>query len=157
MPVDVQGNHPNRSPSAASARLAVDGGKQTESSGHAPGDLFAADRQGEFLAMILHELQDPLGSIFAGVAFVRDLEFSRDAFLRNAVRRASNFRGRKDKGNGLWHAHLEGLEISPRSAYRPALSEEDIRIHAWLNERLAALHHERRGLWSKIGRFLFGN
>jgi hypothetical protein len=34
---------------------------------------------------------------------------------------------------------------------------EDIRLHAWLNERLAALHHERDGLWAKIRRFLFGN
>ena len=32
----------------------------------------AADRRGEFLAMVLDELQDPLGSILAGVAFARD-------------------------------------------------------------------------------------
>ena len=87
----------------------------------------------------------------------RYLELSREVLLRNAVRRANNFRGGMDKGNGPWHARLEGLEISPRSAYRPSLSEEDIRIHAWLNERLAALRHERRGRWSKIRRFLFGN
>jgi signal transduction histidine kinase len=74
MPVDVQGNHPNRSPGAAPARLAVGGGKQTQSRRPGPADLLAADRRGEFLAMVLHELQDPLGSILAGVAFVRDTE-----------------------------------------------------------------------------------
>ena len=74
MPVAVQSHHPHRSPGAAPARLAVGGGKQTESSRHAPGELLAADRRGEFLAMVLHELQNPLGSILAGVAFVRDTE-----------------------------------------------------------------------------------
>jgi signal transduction histidine kinase len=36
--------------------------------------LLAADRRGEFLAMVLHELRGPLGNILAGVAFVRDTE-----------------------------------------------------------------------------------
>ncbi len=74
MPVAVQSNTRNRSPGAASARLAVGGGKATESSRHGPADLLAADRRGEFLAMVLHELQNPLGSILAGVAFARDAE-----------------------------------------------------------------------------------
>jgi signal transduction histidine kinase len=34
------------------------------------------NRRGEFLAMVLHELQNPLGSILAGVAFVRENEGS---------------------------------------------------------------------------------
>jgi signal transduction histidine kinase len=74
MPVAIQSHHPHRSPGAAPARLAVGGGKQTESSRHAPGELLAADRRGEFLAMVLHELQNPLGSILTGVAFARDTE-----------------------------------------------------------------------------------
>jgi hypothetical protein len=40
--------------------------------------------------------------------------------------------------------------------YRPPLSLEDIRLHALLNERLAALHRERHGLWPTMQRFLWG-
>jgi hypothetical protein len=32
------------------------------------------------------------------------------------------------------------------------LTEEDLRIHAWLNERLAAIHYERHGLWPRANR-----
>jgi len=74
MPVAVQRHYPRRSPGAAPARLAVGAGKQTDSRRHAPGDLLAADGRGEFLAMVLHELKNPLGSILAGVAFARDTE-----------------------------------------------------------------------------------
>ncbi len=77
MLVAVQSHQLRRSPGAAHARLALGGGKQTEPSRHAPGELLAADRRGEFLAMVLHELQNPLGSIFAGVALARDAEGSR--------------------------------------------------------------------------------
>jgi signal transduction histidine kinase len=80
MPVAVQSHYPHRSPDAAPARLAVGGGKQAESSRHAPGEVLAADRRGEFLAMVLHELQNPLGSILAGVACARDAE----GFLRQS-------------------------------------------------------------------------
>jgi hypothetical protein len=62
----------------------------------------------------------------------RYLELSRETFLRNKVRRASNFHRRKGKGNGPWHTRLEGPGIIPRSADWPELTEEDIRIHAWL-------------------------
>jgi hypothetical protein len=41
--------------------------------------------------------------------------------------------------------------------YRPPLSAEDLRTHAWINERLAVLDRERHGLWAKVRRFLFGN
>jgi signal transduction histidine kinase len=76
MPVAVQIHDPYRSKGAAPARLAGGEGKQTKSSRDAPGELLAADRRGEFLAMVLHELQNPLGSILAGVAFARDTEVS---------------------------------------------------------------------------------
>src|SRR5260370_15990186 len=72
MPVDVQSSPVELSPGANPGRVAVGGGKQPESSRHGPGDLLAADRRGEFLAMVLHELQGPLGSILAGVALARD-------------------------------------------------------------------------------------
>ena len=40
--------------------------------------------------------------------------------------------------------------------YRPPLTAEDLRIHAWINERLAELHRERHGLWTKVRHILFG-
>jgi hypothetical protein len=89
--------------------------------------------------------------------FDRQAEVSRAAFVRDVLPRESRFRSRKDQGNGRWHARLESPGILPLSASRPPLTEADIRIHAWLNERLAALHHQRHGLWSKIRRLLFGS
>jgi len=41
-----------------------------------------------------------------------------------------------------------------RPGLRQPLTEEDTRIHALLNERLAALHHERHGLWPRANRLL---
>jgi len=59
--------------------------------------------------------------------------------------------GCRDEKNGRWQDRLNRLSVIPtRSACEPEPSEEDIRVHAWLNERLAALHRERNSLWSKI-------
>jgi signal transduction histidine kinase len=74
MHVAVQSHHPHLSPGAAPDYVGVGRGKQTESSSHAQGELLAAARRGEFLAMVVHELRNPLGSILAGVAFARDTE-----------------------------------------------------------------------------------
>lgn len=49
---------------------------------------------------------------------------------------------------------LRAIENWPEEN-RP-LTEEDVRIHAWLNERLAILARERRGLWPTIRR-MFGS
>jgi hypothetical protein len=43
------------------------------------------------------------------------------------------------------------------SGDRPPLTAEDLRIHAWINQRLAALHRERHGLWAKVRRVLLRN
>jgi hypothetical protein len=43
------------------------------------------------------------------------------------------------------------------SSARPALTARDFRIHAWLTQRMAALHYERHGLWPRLRRFLFGD
>jgi hypothetical protein len=40
---------------------------------------------------------------------------------------------------------------------QPALTAEDLRIHGWINERLAAVHQEQHGFWSRVRRFLSGN
>ena len=96
MPVDLHTNRLERSPGAAPARFPAGEGKETASRPDAIGDLPAADPRGEFLAMVLHELQDPLGSILAGVAFVRDTEGTRPQSewvwtgLENATRQVQN-------------------------------------------------------------------
>jgi hypothetical protein len=41
-----------------------------------------------------------------------------------------------------------------RPGHRQPLTEKDLRIHAWLNERLALLQYERHGLWPKSRRLL---
>jgi hypothetical protein len=41
--------------------------------------------------------------------------------------------------------------------HRPPLTAEDLRIHAWIDERLALLHRERQGLWAKVRRFLLAD
>jgi len=93
MSVAVHSLHTNRSLGAVPAHRVTGGGKPRKSSRHAPGDELAADRRGEFLAMVLHELQNPLGSIVAGVAFVRETEDFRPqsewlwAGLENASRK----------------------------------------------------------------------
>src|SRR5262245_37364142 len=75
--------------------------------------------------------------------FARHPEVSREEFLLDAVGRELTLRDRP--------------ETNPEPTVRPPLTEEDIRLHARLNERLAALHYERYGLWPRLRRFLFGN
>jgi hypothetical protein len=75
--------------------------------------------------------------------FARHPEVSPQEFLLDALGRELILR--------------EGPGTSPWPAYRPPLTEEDLRIHALLDERLAALHRERHGLWSRVRRLLFGN
>jgi hypothetical protein len=52
------------------------------------------------------------------------------------------------------------VSADPQMAWRPTHrrppSPEEIRFHAWLNERLAALQPSREGVWLRIRRFLFG-
>jgi signal transduction histidine kinase len=74
MSVAVGSQHAHSSPRAARARLAVGGVKQSKSSPHTPAELLAADRRGEFLAMVSHELKNSLASILVGVEFARDTE-----------------------------------------------------------------------------------
>jgi hypothetical protein len=84
-------------------------------------------------------------------------EVSRQEFLLEAVRREIHFREQRETGNGAGPVRRQDKGTSRWSTARPRLSAEDIRLHAWLTERLAVLHHERHGLWPKFRRFLFGN
>jgi signal transduction histidine kinase len=74
MPVDVQGIHLSLEPGAAPEQLAFGKEKQTESSRYFTGELLAANRRDEFLAMVLHELRNPLGSILTAIDLLRDAE-----------------------------------------------------------------------------------
>src|SRR5262249_61373178 len=74
MRADLQNNCLDHSPGPARAYVAARRKRQPESSRDTAAELLGADPRGEFLAMVLHELQDPLGAIVAGVAFVRDTD-----------------------------------------------------------------------------------
>jgi len=81
-------------------------------------------------------------------------EVSRDEFLLEALRREIYFRERQEAGRLVgWQDHRS----SRWSTARPRPTDEDVRMHAWLAERLAVLHHERHGLWPRLRRFLFSN
>jgi hypothetical protein len=70
-------------------------------------------------------------------------EVSREEFLHEAVRREIDRR--------------EGQGATRRPTTRTPLTAEDIRIHAWLSDRLEMLHYERYSLWPRLRRFLLGN
>jgi hypothetical protein len=84
-------------------------------------------------------------------------EVSREEFLWEAVRREIHFREQRATGNGAGRARRKGQGTSKWSTAQLPLSAEDLRIHAWLTERLTVLHDERHGLWPRLRRFLFGN
>jgi hypothetical protein len=83
-------------------------------------------------------------------------EISREEFLLEALRREIHFCEQKETGNGAGLGSREGHGISRRSTLPPPPSAEDIRMHAWLAERLAVLYYERHGRWPKLRRFLLG-
>jgi hypothetical protein len=54
--------------------------------------------------------------------------------------------------HGLGQVRMSRDWRPARRGHRPPLTEEDLRIHAWLSERLAAIQHERHGLWPRATR-----
>jgi len=82
---------------------------------------------------------------------------SRQEFLLEAVQRQMHFHERTETEQGTGLARWQRRAITRWSTARPPLSAEDIRLHAWLSERLAVLHRERYGLLPKLRRLLFGN
>jgi hypothetical protein len=84
-------------------------------------------------------------------------EVSREELLLEAVWREIHFREQKATGNVPGLARRKGQGTTKWSTAQPPVSTEDIRIQAWLTERLAVLHYERHGLWPRLRRFLFGN
>jgi hypothetical protein len=84
-------------------------------------------------------------------------EVAREKFLLEALRREVDFREQGELENEARFAPRVGDESNRWSTARPRPSAADIRVHAWLTERVAAVHYERHGLWPKLRRFLFGN
>jgi hypothetical protein len=82
---------------------------------------------------------------------------SREEFWLETIRREIHFREQRATGSGAGPARREGKGAGKWPTARPRLTAEDIRVHAWLAERLAVLHHERYGLWPKLRRFFFGS
>jgi hypothetical protein len=81
----------------------------------------------------------------------------REKFLLESVRREIDFREQTETESGARLVARNGEGINRWSSARRPLSAKDIRLHAWLSERLAVLHYERHGVWPKVRRFLFGN
>ena len=97
--------------------------------------------------------------------FDRHPEASREEFLLGALRKEIYFREQREIENEAGPARWDGrptstplgrgMETTLRRRRLP--SAEEIRLHGWLAERLAVLHHERHGLWPKLRRLLFEN
>jgi hypothetical protein len=84
-------------------------------------------------------------------------EVAREKFLLEALRREIDFREQRDAQHEAKFAWRESEGTNRWSTARPRPSAADIRVHAWLTERVAEVHYERHGLWPKLRRFLFGN
>jgi hypothetical protein len=84
-------------------------------------------------------------------------EIARENFLLDALSKEIDYHEQREVGDEAGRARREGKGTNRWSTVRPQLSAEDIRLHAWLTERLAVLHYERQGLWPKLRRLLFGN
>ena len=84
-------------------------------------------------------------------------EVRRDEFVREALRREISFREHHEAGYGRRPGCRDNPGHGRWSTVRRPPTAEAIRLHAWLSDRLAALHYERHGLWPKLRRFLFGN
>jgi hypothetical protein len=81
---------------------------------------------------------------------------SLEAFMQEALQNQLNSQAVYEEVHGLWVARPEDRRASPRPVHRSLVTEEDIRVHAWLNERLASLQRERQSLWSRIVRVFLG-
>ncbi len=106
--------------------------------------MVALNRNWRPLPAASHAL--PPGGRLAGRVrryFARHPDVSPQEFLWDAVIR--ELRRREGPGEG------------PRPAGRPPLTEEDVRFHVWLNQRLEALDYEWHGLWPRFRRLLFSS
>jgi hypothetical protein len=89
--------------------------------------------------------------------FEQPPEISREALLLESVPRELRFLQQRETGRVAGPVPGEGEGSNRWSTARRPLGAEDIRLHTWLTERLAAVHYDRHGLWPKLRRFLFSN
>jgi hypothetical protein len=86
--------------------------------------------------------------------FDRHPELAREKFLLEALRREIALREQREIEEEAGLAQPEGEKANRGPIARPRLTAEDVRIHAWLSERVAAVYYERHGLWPRLRRFL---
>ena len=72
----------------------------------------------------------------------------RQGYFTNRTILDAYFRELHNGSNLSWHSYQQDSPSVPD--YQSLPTAEDIRIHAWLNQRLAALHRERRSLSSRL-------
>lgn len=77
----------------------------------------------------------------------RHPEVSPQEFLAQAIQREIGVR-EQQAGEGVRHV--------PAAVSPSRRTEEDVRIHNWLNERLAAVRPQREGMWAKMCRLFVG-
>jgi hypothetical protein len=86
--------------------------------------------------------------------FAQHPNVSREEFLMAALEKELDARA-PELGRKVWPSvRLESHQPRRWVDERRPLTEEDLRIHAWLSERLALLHREPQGWWPKVRRFL---
>jgi hypothetical protein len=84
-------------------------------------------------------------------------EVSREDFLIEAIRREIRFRERNNPSKEPGPVHRGSQQFYRSFKFRPRITAEDIRVHSWLNERLAMLDYERNGVRPRLRRLLFDN
>ena len=70
----LQSTHSDHLPYASPAGVSIGSGSEVHSSRPAADDLRAENRREEFLAMVLHELRNPLGAILTAIDLLRDAD-----------------------------------------------------------------------------------
>jgi len=86
----------------------------------------------------------------------RRFELIHPEFFVNASSRELPLREQRTPSKVVTTSGDKVLGADPRFGTRP-LTAEDIRIHAWLTQRQAAVDYERHGVWPRLRRFLFGS
>jgi hypothetical protein len=88
--------------------------------------------------------------------FVAHPELSWENFLLSALQRELVFRNWNGKGGNRPLVRIRSSESSEPTVSRPSLTESDMRFHALLAARVAALHRPKHGCWP-ISEFLLRN
>jgi hypothetical protein len=104
----------------------------------------------------IHSLASRLHPVVSGVPAPANEEAMNPLIKTLAKARLVKGEEQQEAGNGL-RPIRQDQEPRRRSLIRQPPTAEDVRLQAWLTERLAVLHDERHGLWPRLRRFLFCN